>query len=215
MCADKNSDEIRTLSYLLSRSGEKEPEKCAEGLLSEYGDFRSVINADAEALVKYNKISERSAALLKLIPEVAKLRASDGKNKLRLNCAENAMKFFRGMFIGITSERVAIATVSEKFAVISSRFISYGDLSAVSVSAETIAIAALNDNAHTIFIAHNHPSGENAPSADDVDTTRRLADALLKIGIYICDHIIISPDSEVSMRQLGYDFSECPSGYKF
>ena len=69
--------------------------------------------------------------------------------------------------------------------------------------------AATRWGAHSIVIAHNHPSGDPTPSADDIRLTERLLEASRIICIPILDHLIIgAPGSEsdrsfVSMRKLG------------
>ena len=46
-------------------------------------------------------------------------------------------------------------------------------------------------NAPAIIIAHNHPSGDPAPSADDVRTTRDAVAAGKLLGIDVLDHIVV------------------------
>ena len=63
--------------------------------------------------------------------------------------------------------------------------------------------------AEEIIVAHNHPSGDPTPSADDVRLTERLVEASRIIEIQILDHLILgSPSSEggrgfVSLRKAG------------
>ena len=52
--------------------------------------------------------------------------------------------------------------------------------------------------------AHNHPSGLALPSADDIQTTKRLAVALDTVEIALIDHLVFSDDDYVSMAQSGY-----------
>jgi DNA repair protein RadC len=52
---------------------------------------------------------------------------------------------------------------------------------------------AIADNATAVIIAHNHPSGNLTPSAEDKDVTMRMKQAGDIIGIKVLDHIIIAP----------------------
>jgi DNA repair protein RadC len=64
--------------------------------------------------------------------------------------------------------------------------------------------AGLLMNASAVIIAHNHPSGVAEPSADDIDTTRKIAEACAVVGLRLLDHIIISADGQhTSMQQRG------------
>ena len=49
---------------------------------------------------------------------------------------------------------------------------------------------------------HNHPSGDPAPSSDDVHMTRAIADIAKPLGITVHDHIIIGKAGHASMKGL-------------
>lgn len=55
-----------------------------------------------------------------------------------------------------------------------------------------------------IIICHNHPSGNPAPSKQDIETTRRLIEAGKILGIPVVDHIIITPHTYYSLKENGY-----------
>ena len=63
---------------------------------------------------------------------------------------------------------------------------------------------ALNTNATTVVLAHNHPSGLALPSADDIQTTLRLAKAMEAVEITLADHIVVADNDFVSLNQSGY-----------
>lgn len=60
---------------------------------------------------------------------------------------------------------------------------------------------AIQNNAVSILIAHNHPSGNLEPSQSDMAATRRLVDAGRTIGISILDHLIVAADGFRSLRE--------------
>ena len=62
---------------------------------------------------------------------------------------------------------------------------------------------ALEANATSVVLAHNHPSGLALPSGDDVQTTCRLAMALNAVEIELVDHIIVADEDYVSLAQSG------------
>ena len=55
----------------------------------------------------------------------------------------------------------------------------------------------------TIWMVHNHPSGNPEPSRQDIAITRDLADAAGRLGIALHDHIIIGGADHRSLRGLG------------
>ena len=72
------------------------------------------------------------------------------------------------------------------------------------------AIAA---GAAAIVLAHNHPSGDATPSAEDVELTRRLMEAGRLLGIPVLDHLIVGAAQTLSLRQNGFlDFREGEEG---
>ena len=62
---------------------------------------------------------------------------------------------------------------------------------------------AVKHSAVKLIVAHNHPSGDPSPSADDLALTKRLAEAGKLMGIEVLDHIIIGAGKYLSLRELG------------
>jgi DNA repair protein RadC len=52
-------------------------------------------------------------------------------------------------------------------------------------------------------LVHNHPSGDSAPSRQDIAMTRDIIAAAKNFGIAVHDHIIIGKDGYSSMRSAG------------
>ncbi|EQA99329.1 hypothetical protein L288_20070 [Sphingobium quisquiliarum P25] len=50
---------------------------------------------------------------------------------------------------------------------------------------------------------HNHPSGDPAPSRQDIDITRQIVEAGKRLGIAVHDHIIIGEKGHTSLRAQG------------
>ena len=57
---------------------------------------------------------------------------------------------------------------------------------------------AVRHSAASVILAHNHPSGDPTPSKEDIDITRRLADAGKVLGIRVLDHVICGRPSDTS-----------------
>jgi len=67
---------------------------------------------------------------------------------------------------------------------------------------EVFKKAILNSSSHVI-LAHNHPSGDPSPSEDDIATTRRLVESGKILGIAVIDHMIVTQNSFVSLKERG------------
>ena len=62
---------------------------------------------------------------------------------------------------------------------------------------------ALLNNANSIMVAHNHPSGDPNPSKEDIQITERLKEAGNLLGINLLDHIIVGEDKYISLKEKG------------
>jgi DNA repair protein RadC len=79
-----------------------------------------------------------------------------------------------------------------------------GTLNSSVVHPREIARQALELGAANIIVAHNHPSGNGAPSDSDMTVTRQLSEALALLDIKLLDHFIVTYDATVSFRARGY-----------
>ena len=69
--------------------------------------------------------------------------------------------------------------------------ISLGSLTSSLVHPREVFKTAILQNSASIILIHNHPSGDPAPSNDDIEITQRLKTAGDSLGIKILDHIIV------------------------
>lgn len=76
-----------------------------------------------------------------------------------------------------------------------------GGLDRVEVFPREVFRAALGRSAASIVVAHNHPSGDPAPSRQDRDLTRRLEAAGEMLGIRVADHVIVGRSRHVSLHE--------------
>ena len=81
--------------------------------------------------------------------------------------------------------------------------ISKGTVNAALITPRELFIEALQKNAVSIVIMHNHPSGDPTPSREDRLITRRIQESGALIGIELLDHIIIGNNCYISFREEG------------
>lgn len=87
--------------------------------------------------------------------------------------------------------------------VIEKRIITVGLLNHSLVHPREVFADAITDRAASIICVHNHPSGSLEPSSQDIAITNQLRDAGSLVGIQLIDHIIVSKNGFVSMREKG------------
>ncbi len=78
-----------------------------------------------------------------------------------------------------------------------------GSLAQVDIHPRELFRDAVKVGAHSIIIAHNHPSGEAEPSEADIKLTNRMAEIGRLVGIPLLDHIVVTPRDSVSLASLG------------
>lgn len=102
------------------------------------------------------------------------------------------------------SEKFGIIALDSKNKVNGIHILSIGSLNASIVHPREVFKQAMLNNSASIVCFHNHPSGDPAPSPEDIELTKRIAQVGEIIGIEVLDHIIIGDNGRFSsMKQLG------------
>jgi len=83
------------------------------------------------------------------------------------------------------------------------KVISTGSLTASLVHPREVWRAALYLCAAAVVFVHNHPSGDPAPSPEDIDITRRLKETGDVLGIRVLDHVVLGGDRYFSFSDKG------------
>jgi len=98
-------------------------------------------------------------------------------------------------------ELMMLLCLDSRNRVISRNIITIGGLNSSIVHPREIFRTAIMNNANTIILVHNHPSGLSEPSPDDIEVTQMLVKASKIIGIDILDHVIVGHDNYTSMNE--------------
>lgn len=98
-------------------------------------------------------------------------------------------------------EKFGFFSLNTKNAITGAHIVSTGSLNQTIVHPREVFKAALLNNAAAIILFHNHPSGDTTPSKEDTAMTARLGDAGKLLGIPVLDHIIVSSNDYVSLKE--------------
>ena len=174
----------------------------AHDLIAQFGSLSQALDAPVKELMKVPGIGESAAVLLHLISETSRYyQINRMMHEKVLNTMEKCAQYLIPHFVGRRNETVFLLCLDAKCKLLCCREISEGTVNAAGVSVRKVVEAALAVNATSVIMAHNHPSGVAVPSAEDVLTTQRIAEALRTVDIILADHIIVSDDDYVSIRQ--------------
>lgn len=181
----------------------------AHNLIEHFGSLSQVLEASPAELKKVKGISEHTAILLNLIPQLGRYYQVDCTQRMEILPTLDACgAYLVPRFFGRTRETVFLLCLDAKCKVLCCKEVGEGSVNAASISQRKVVETALAANATTVVLAHNHPSGIALPSDEDVQTTRRIAAALQAVEIQLADHIVVAEGDYVSMVQSGYRFDD-------
>ena len=202
--------DVQALELLLFYAiPQKDTNPIAHALLDRFGSLSQVLDAEPAELEKIPGISAHAATLLRLTTELARFYQVDSAQRTEaLTSLDACGAYLVPRFFGRKLETVFLLCLDAKCKVLCCREIGEGSVNAASISVRKVVEAALSANATSVVLAHNHPSGVALPSADDVQTTCRIAAALSAVEVQLIDHIVVAEGDFISMVQSGYRFDE-------
>ncbi len=136
--------------------------------------------------------------LSELAKRLAKTSAGEG---LILNNPSTIAEYYMEELRHQKQEQMKLLMLNTKTKLIGEADISKGTVNASLVSPRELFIEALNQEAVSIILVHNHPSGDPTPSKSDILLTKRVKDAGDLIGIELLDHIIIGNNCYISFSE--------------
>lgn len=102
---------------------------------------------------------------------------------------------------GAEKETFLVLLLDAKHALQRTVRVSEGTLTSSLVHPREVFGPAIREASAAVVVAHNHPSGDPEPSREDLDVTRRLADAGRLLGIPLLDHVVVGDGTFVSLRE--------------
>jgi len=107
----------------------------------------------------------------------------------------------------LEQEQMRVLNLTTRHHVISVPTIYQGTVSGTPVRVAEVFRPAIIENAACLIVAHNHPSGDPTPSADDIVTTRNLIAAGKLLDIAVLDHVILAARGFTSLKEGGHGLS--------
>ncbi len=209
---NKNPDWIKDeeLLELLLRYVTEEPDKVSRQLLVEYENIAALMEADAGDLQNLPYLSEEAVLLLRLVPELnRRYFVARSQGRTRLVTSKDYGDYLLPKFYGARDELVYLLCLDATNQVILCQQIEHGSVNSAHIPIRRLVQEALQANATTVVLAHNHPSGVAMPSREDVALTETLYHTLKALDIFLDDHIIVANDNYRSLRECGYYMEFC------
>lgn len=155
-------------------------------------------------LMQIKGVGRVKAVQISCISELAKrLARSSYEDTLCFTDPASIARYYMEELRHEKQEVMKLLMLNSKAKLIGESDVSKGTVNASVITPRELFIEALQKNAVSIVIMHNHPSGDPTPSREDLLTTKRILEAGLLIGIELLDHIIIGNNCYVSFREKG------------
>ncbi|MCI8955760.1 MAG: DNA repair protein RadC [Eubacterium sp.] len=164
----------------------------------------SLTHLSLEELLKINGVGKVKALQMLCVLELAKrISKTSFNNTTKYNTAEIIAGFYMEQLRHLEQENLYVMFLDTKCKLIKDKLISSGTINQSLVSPREIFVEALRCNCVNIILVHNHPSGDPAPSREDLKSTDRVKNAGKIIGIRLLDHIIIGDNTYCSLNESG------------
>ncbi len=157
-----------------------------------------------EELMSHAGIGRVRAIQLKAIIEIA-ARAGAGARKPRatIRTPQDAAKLVETEMTNLPREELRAILMDIRNRVIRVIRIAEGGLAASVICPRDLFREAVRANSAALILAHNHPSGDQSPSTEDIETTRRFVEMGELMGVKVVDHIIVARGGLTSLKQQG------------
>jgi DNA repair protein RadC len=183
---------------------QKDCKPAAKAAMAHFKSLPAVFEAPPEALAQVAGIGSHNAIALRLVKAVADRYLSERLiDRPVLNDSRALFDFLYHTLRDLARERFVALFLDAKNRVLDTATLSEGSLTASAVYPREVIQAALERRAAALIFAHNHPSGDPAPSADDVALTRRLVFACRAVGITVHEHLVVGANRYYSFADQG------------
>ena len=157
---------------------QKDTNALAHELIRRFGSLDGVLQASMAQLMQVNGVGENAARMLKVVAAV---------------CQSCGQGLWEDKLLNLDAANTLICCEE----------LGSGSLAQVSVGAGEVAQFCVRRGFERVILAHNHPSGLDCPSREDVAMTRKLQDLLQDLGVFLVDHFVITDRAFYSMKDHG------------
>ena len=173
-------------------------------LLSRFDDFRGIDEAAFSELKRVKGIGPAKIAQIKASLEMARrLGSHKWESGQPLRSSEDVFHHFRHDLEKEKKELFYVILLNNKNKKLREVKISEGSLTASLVHPREVYNPVIRESAAAVIFVHNHPSGDPAPSQEDIEITRRLKEVGEVMGVRVLDHVVIGHDRYFSFSDRG------------
>jgi DNA repair protein RadC len=141
--------------------------------------------------------------LCPLVSPAMAFRPGPPRQRVQVTTPDSALAVVRPLLADRDRECGVLVALDTRHRVIATTLISVGTAATTFLAPREVYRDALLLGASAVVVAHNHPSGDPTPSADDERITRRLAEAGAMLGVDLLDHLVVGDPDWTSLARVG------------
>lgn len=181
--------------------------EAAERLLSRFGSIRKIAQAHVDEISRVPGISNQTALRLKAALALGRKLLQPEDERPTIHSPGDAAQILMPMLAHREQEFLMVMMLDTRNRVLDVAELYHGSLNSSIVRVGEVFKPALQRNAASILIAHNHPSFDPTPSPEDVTVTHAIVQAGKLLDVNVVDHIICGLSRWVSLKEKGLGFS--------
>ena len=174
----------------------------AQNILKQFGGLNELAEASFEELCSVHGVGKVKAIEMRALFALTKriLKRAEPQ-RLKIGSPDAAYHALIDLFYGEKKEILAILMLDSRLNLIGREVIGVGTLTEVIVHPREVFSVSIKRGAHSIVVAHNHPSNDASPSESDKKLTQKLALAGQVLDLQVSDHLIICNDNFFSFKE--------------
>lgn len=181
-----------------------DPSEIADGAIRRFGSFAAVLAAPLRDLRAVPGFGIHSIAAIKLMHEAALRLAKAGvMNRPVLDNWPRLIDYLAAQLGREKIEQFRVLFLDERDRLLADEAQARGTVNHTPVYPREVVRRALELQAASVILVHNHPSGDPTPSRDDLAMTAQVGEAAEVLSIVLKDHVIVGNGRWVSFRQEG------------
>lgn len=176
----------------------------ARALLKRFGSFAAVIRANPDDLKTVKGVGDAATTALATVAECAvRLAREELLDRPVLASWNSVLDYLRMTMAHEPKEQFRVLFLDARNAMIGDEVQQIGTVNHTAAYPREIIKRALELNATSIILVHNHPSGDPKPSQSDIEMTRDISEAAHRMEIVLHDHLVVAKGGISSFKTQG------------
>lgn len=202
----QNLSDAELIGIILGSGNKNETAvQLAQRMLSEnQNNINKLAKLSLAELKKFKGVGEAKAVNIAAAFELGRRRTEvEIVQRVKITSSHVAYQILQKRLSDLPHEEFWVLILNRANQVIKEEYLSKGGISGTVVDVRLVCKSAIENNASSLVIAHNHPSGQLLPSEQDKKITKKLNEALQTFEISLLDHLIIGDQNYYSFADEG------------